>query len=68
MNNMTSDRFIDILFKGALIGCLLVLLIISFDSLIYCSDVEVKKEIIRNSDEYVIFNECTEIENKYYCK
>lgn len=32
------------------------------------NELELKKEIIKQSEEYVIYNECTEIQGKYYCK
>lgn len=47
-----------ILTSGLLISVLLKL----------SSDERIKKEIIKNSNEYVIFQECHEIQNKYYCK
>lgn len=31
-------------------------------------ELELKKEIIKQSEEYTIYNECTEIQGKYYCK
>lgn len=29
---------------------------------------KIEKEIIKQSEEYTIFKECTEIQGKYYCK
>ena len=29
---------------------------------------KIKAEIIKQSEEYTIFKECTEIQGKYYCK
>lgn len=29
---------------------------------------KINKEIIKQSEEYTIFKECTEIQGKYYCK
>lgn len=31
-------------------------------------EISIGKEIIKQSEEYTIFNECTEIQGKYYCK
>ncbi|MBQ9072120.1 MAG: hypothetical protein IJY25_03075 [Bacilli bacterium] len=31
-------------------------------------DYKISKEVIKYSEEYTIFNECTEIQGKYYCK
>lgn len=32
------------------------------------SQSEINKEIIKKSEEYTIFSDCTEIQGKYYCK
>ena len=31
-------------------------------------EISIGKEIIKQSEEYTIFKECTEIQGKYYCK
>ena len=49
-----------------IISVLLFLLLYSIITI--NSDEEIKKEIIKHSEEYTIFNECTEIQGKYYCK
>lgn len=31
-------------------------------------ELTIEKEIIKQSDNYIIFKECTEIQNNWYCK
>ena len=29
---------------------------------------KISQEVIKYSEEYTVYNKCTEIQNKYYCK
>lgn len=46
----------------------IVLSIFLYMSIAYCKEIEIEKEIIKQSDEYVIYKSCTEIQGNYYCK
>lgn len=46
----------------------ILLFILIYGYITIKSDENIKKEIIKYSEEYTIFNECTEIQGKYYCK
>mgnify|MGYP004622403491 CR=1 FL=1 len=50
--------------------CVLIMLLLSFWLIIIYvhKEEEVEKAIIKQSEEYVIFKECTKIQGKYYCK
>lgn len=50
--------------------CVPIMLLLSFWLIIIYvhKEEEVEKAIIKQSEEYAIFKECTKIQGKYYCK
>ena len=67
--NKTEDKKIitydDVFFMVLMITFLGFVIYFGFK---FHHNFKISQEVIKYSEEYTIFNECTEIQGKYYCK
>ena len=64
-NDLIPKEYVKSMISILLICTVLIILIFILRLHI---DFELKKEIIKKSEEYVMFNECVKIKNQFYCK